>query len=357
MRECGIEQVGKGRNGRPRFWCRTHGGNATGRCGTKLATCERAAQEDVQSNCLELDATAFSGGIALWGAVQPVYDTSGRPPEVGIHVHARREEGSEKEIDGTFSAVSLVHRRDLLDERRILVIAEAGVQYYVSRFLERDVKYLFCTYCGEIHLDADYFAVNPHRRHLCHGCGRYFYDTEQGISNPIMLLRQHLADLDKGRDFKRPDRSLDIRQADHPGGMQIWASNPAIVWTAERPEEEGIHVHLYKESGAEPETDDTFGQVRVDGVDLDEDLVKHLMAQQALVYLRTKIVSLRCPGCRGQHFDRGELAFRPHKNHVCEHCGTEFETPGTRRLVVSNPLVAILDGLRAPVAAEQLSRG
>jgi len=220
------------------------------------------------------------------------------------------------------------------------------VQYYISRFLGRKIKYLFCTHCAEIHLDADYFAVNPHRRHLCHGCGKYFSDSEQAVSNPIMLLVEQLGDVDKPRVFKRPERWLDIDQTDYPGGLQVWASNPAIIWTAERPEEEGIHVHLYRDVGAEPTTDDTFGKVSIDGVHLDEDFVKHLMAQQALSYLTNKVVSLRCPCCGEDHFDREELAFRPHKQHLCEHCGVHFETPGRRRVVVSNPLVDILDRLR-----------
>jgi transposase-like protein len=351
MQSCAIEQVGKARNGKPRFWCRTHGASATGRYGTKLSTCERATEGEVQSDCLELDAGAYSGGVALWGAVSPVYDTSGRPPDAGIHVHARRDESGEKEIDGTFSAVSLIHRLDLLDERRIRITAESAVQYYISRFLERKIKYLFCTYCGAIHLDADYFAVNPHRRHLCHDCGKYFQDSERGISNPIMLLRQQLADLETARVFKRSERCLDIDQADYPGGLQVWASNPAIVWTAERPEEEGIHVHLYTDLDGEPETDETFGKVIIDGVELNENFVRHLMAQQALLYLKNKVVSLRCPRCEGDHFDRQELAFRPHKRHTCEHCGFEFDTPGRRRLVVSNPLVDILDRLQLRAAS------
>src|SRR5712672_4253086 len=39
--------------------------------------------------------------------------------------------------------------------------------------------------------------------------------------------------------------SVGTRQSADPGGMQIWASNPALVWTSARPEEAGLHIHLY----------------------------------------------------------------------------------------------------------------
>ena len=128
--------------------------------------------------------------------------------------------------------------------------------------------------------------------------------------------------------------------------MQIWASNPAILWTAGRPEEEGIHVHLYKRGLVEPIVDETFGSVRIDGVDLEEVFVRQLMAQQALAYLKNKIVSLLCPKCSHPHFDQRDSGFYPHKEHVCESCNTRFLTSGKRRLVVSNPLVAVFDRLR-----------
>jgi hypothetical protein len=161
MQTCVIEQVGKARNGKPRFWCRTHGANATGRYGAKLSTCERAEGEDTSGDHLELDAGAYSGGVALWGAVAPVYDTSGRPIEAGIHVHARRRSGNEKEIDGTFSGVCLIYRRDLFDERLIHITAEAAVQYYISRFLGRKIKYLFCPDCSTPHRDVVILPWHP----------------------------------------------------------------------------------------------------------------------------------------------------------------------------------------------------
>jgi hypothetical protein len=115
-------------------------------------------------------------------------DTSGLPPELGIHVHARKGDDDSKEIDATYDVVVIQCRRDLLDDVTASITAEAAVAYYISRFLKRDLRHLFCTYCGELHLDKEFFAAKPHRRHLCHGCGRYFTDDRKGVSNPIELL-------------------------------------------------------------------------------------------------------------------------------------------------------------------------
>ena len=39
---------------------------------------------------------------------------------------------------------------------------------------------------------------------------------------------------------------LSDQSADHcSGGLLIWGSNPAILWTATRDEEAGVHAHAY----------------------------------------------------------------------------------------------------------------
>jgi len=341
---CVIEEVGKARNGKPRYWCRTHKASATGRFGIRLKECEAAYRDVELGDALHLDETQYPGGIALWGAVPAVYDTTGLPPELGIHVHAREQTGAEKEIDATFPAVIVRDKRDLFSDRHIVITAETAVNYYLSRFTGQTVKHLFCTYCGELHLDAGYFAVHAHRRHLCHGCGRYFQDEDRGVSNPIDYVRELRGDTDSKRSLISAGRCLDVRQADYPGGIQIWAS---IIWTSEKPEEEGIHVHLYGSPRSEPVIDETFSTVRIDGFDLNQRMVQCLMAQNAIPYLKGKIVSLNCPKWGQPHFDDGRLALQPHKEHDCEHCGEKFLTPGSRRLIVSNPLVATLETLRS----------
>lgn len=346
-RPCAIVQLGKSRSGAPRWWCQTHSGPATGRYGARLEECESAHLDTKLTDCFALDANAYLGGVGVWGAVDPIYDTSGRKDKPGLHVHARLAPGDkEKKIDKTYDAVSIRARRDLIDDKLIYITQDTAVAYYVSRFLCRNIKYLFCAHCGTIHLDAGYFAVKPHRRHLCHACGRTFVDNERSISNPIAYIRALRDDFLVDRKIIRPNRALDICQSNYPGGMQIWASNPALLWTSKKNEEEGIHVHLYADANSPPVVDETFSTVRVDGFDLDIAQAAQRMAQQTLPYLRNKLVSLVCPSCGAPHFDRGECGFYPHKTHKCESCGVEFTAPGRRRLVVSNPLIPLLESLK-----------
>ena len=110
-RACHIEHIGKQRNGRPRFWCKVHQASATGRYGARLEICEGAYRDQIAQNVLELDATDFPGGVALWGAVPAVYDTTNLPVETGIHVHARKGSEGNKEIDATFDAVAIIYER------------------------------------------------------------------------------------------------------------------------------------------------------------------------------------------------------------------------------------------------------
>jgi Domain of unknown function (DUF3850) len=37
------------------------------------------------------------------------------------------------------------------------------------------------------------------------------------------------------------------------------------------------------------------------------------------------IEDVTCSSCKRKHFDIGEWAVKPHKTHLCRHCGTEFE--------------------------------
>ena len=331
-KNCSIEHVGKQRNGNPRYWCKTHQCSATGPHGARLRVCVVASKPVKSPKVLELDAQAHPGGIALWGAVEAVYDTSSMPPEIGIHVHARSTQHGQKEIDDTFDAVVV----KLSSTEQANITGETAISFYLSRFLKRGVKLLRCPHCGEAHLDAGYFAVKPHRKHMCQGCGRHFNDTEKSISNPVALLQV----VQRNVPPVRAPRTLDVEQASYSGGVQIWASNPALVWTSDRPEEAGLHIHLYDVQG-NLTVDDTFDHVVLDGIELNETHIQYFMAQQALSYLSDKIVNLVCPKCDTPHFDVGDLAFFPHIEHTCDQCGEKFISNGRRKLVVSNPFVSV----------------
>ena len=317
-----------------------------------MSRCEGAYRTVADYRRFRLDPAEFQGGIALWGAVEPVYNTAVEPAERGIHVHARERAGGRKSIDQTFDAVELPVRRDLYNDERVVVTAETAVAFYISRFLGRKVVGLFCPRCNTPHLDSDWYAVKPHRLHLCHGCNRLFRQETRRVSNPIEMVRHQLGVSSSAAEPIRAKGDLNIRQADYPGGLQIWASNPALIWTSPRREHEGIPVHGWQRRGVSPTLDGTFGRVSIDGIELDEEQLRAFMAQNALIYLKGKVVVLYCPSCGTEVFDRGEAAFRPRNERSCASCGTFFAT-ARRRKVVSNPFVATVKALRRATAEQR----
>lgn len=336
---CQVVAVGKRRDGGTRFWCLRHKADATAKYGKRAKVCRASHIPPIRSaDILKLNIDKYKGGVAMWGAVPAVYDTTRLPMDRGIHVHARAAADAKKELDRTFRAVLISSRR--LPGKGILVSERDAIYYMVSSVFGFRMKYITCSYCGFPHLDQDWFSVHPHRRHLCAGCGRHFGDTETSIGNPICGIRSAC-----GIKIRKPRlsrKTLNFRQADFPGGIQIWGTNPAFIWTNNRQEEAGIHVHAFLKSGDEPELDDTYGTVLIDGVRLDPLMVRVMMAQSVLPSLKNRTMPLICPSCRAPQFSVGNQAFIPTATHRCKACGHEFATPGRLRKAVANPLPGLL---------------
>jgi hypothetical protein len=112
---CHIVDVGKRRDGGTRYWCLRHRADATAKYGKPSTACRTAHVPPIaEKDILTLDFATYPGGVALWGAVPPVYDTTRLPLDRGIHVHSRVTVDSEKELDNTFRAVRIVGK-DLPD--------------------------------------------------------------------------------------------------------------------------------------------------------------------------------------------------------------------------------------------------
>lgn len=288
---------------------------------------------------LELDLNAYPGGIAIWGALPPVYDTTDCFPEGGIHVHARMKTGGVKVIDDTFDVVH-VQFSDLSSS--FVINSEDARSYNIGTILKKRLKYLRCPNCGAVHSDTGCYSVIYHQRHQCQECGQEFDDTEPSISNPIMLLKELLGDTKQDRRVVDPtDRNLVLSQFELLGGVQIWGSNPAMLWTSKKLEESGVHIHGFRKQGLLPSVDETFSFVSIDGIVLDAEMVRYFMAQQALPYLKPYLCSLNCPVCGTSHFDQFDMATTPHSIHMCKTCHTKFESPNERPLSISNPFLSI----------------
>lgn len=344
---CRIVAVGKRRDGGTRYWCLHHKADATAKYGRPAARCRYAHLPEVSAEeTLVLRLEEYTGGVALWGAVPPVYDTSAQPLDRGIHVHARRGYEEKKALDKTFRAVRMVR------EGEEFVISELDAIYFmISSVFGHPLKQVVCTFCRYPHLDKDWFSVHPHRSHLCSGCGKHFRDSVTAVGNPICGLRDAMGLLP--RPSVRVDRPLTLDQAKYPGGIQIWGSNPAIAWTGDRAEEEGIHVHAFDSTNAErPVVDDTFSSVCIDGVTLDPVMVRVLMAQNALPHLADRVAYLACRSCGTAHFKAGDGAVTPLVEHECTKCGETLLVRGRLRKVVGNPLINLLRQIAASAPRE-----
>lgn len=339
---CEITPVGKRRDGGTRYWCLTHKADATAKYGRPATTCRAAHLPPIlPQEILELNLDQYPGGVGLWGAVPPVYDTTRLPLDLGIHVHARTDSDGDKDIDATFRAVRLIGHQ--LPTEGLLISEIDAVYYMISSvfgFAMRDVR---CTHCGYPHLDKDWFSIHPHRRHLCAGCGKNFSDST--IGNRIRATQETLGLLP--RKPVQAAKILSLRQNDYPGGIQAWGSNAAIIWSSEKAEEEGIHVHAYKADGEMPDPDDTFSAVEIDGVRLDPAMVRILMAQNALPHLEARVVPLKCSSCDEMEFSSGEQAFTPVVGRMCSKCQSELRGPTRLRRTIGNPLIATLEQLSA----------
>ena len=184
---CKIEFEVKKRNGKPNWWCRTHGLEASHPSGEPLPACPGAwfepVPEDAQKSiCLD------SGETALWGVVPPGIAIGEVPAEPGkVHVHFRECSDGAKLIDGSFDIVRL--RRGATEA---VVEGMAAQAFAVSVLTSQAMVPLSCPHCREMHIDELKFATRPHRKHQCNSCGRSFWDREPSVSNPLSSLQQDL---------------------------------------------------------------------------------------------------------------------------------------------------------------------
>jgi hypothetical protein len=97
------------------------------------------------------------------------------------------------------------------------------------------------------------------------------------ISTPLKPLHDRYA---RSLKYELPDRVLNLDEYSDCN-YTVWASTPAIVWTAARPQEFGIHVHVHR--GVSRIIDDTFCEVILHGEALQrDDLVKAMIARSII---------------------------------------------------------------------------
>jgi len=267
--QCDIVGAGKMRNGKERWWCRTHQrhwgtkADIADAAGNGVARCSNHSQPMsyiVNPPHLTIQDVAEVG---IWCSMPPALTNIGsekkRRPK--IHVHVRNEPGKDKVVDSDFKALSLHYNSSTslfgsMEITKVHLTPPSVFEFVLALESGRVMGCINCRDCGYPHLDLGTFARTEHSKHLCGNCGRDNTWSKLPIaSTPLKPLHDQ---------FSRANQYVDVTTAinidDYSGlSFQIWASTPAVLWTAQRSQERGIHVHIYKDG--EYLIDDTFGTV------------------------------------------------------------------------------------------------
>ncbi|WP_156370126.1 hypothetical protein [Novosphingobium sp. Leaf2] len=222
--------------------------------------------------------------VGIWCSMPAALSTAEikpRPPK--IHVHVRDTPQADKRIDKDFTVASTIHstREGLFGEgelARVDITPAAAFNFVCALEAHLEMGCIDCSNCGYPHLDLGDFAKTPHRKHFCANCGRdSTWSKGAIISTPLKPLHDRTA---TRLTTLLPDRSLNLD--DHKGrNYTVWASTPAIVWTASRPQEYGIHVHVH--DGADRIIDETFGEVILNGKALVREELLQAMIDRTIV--------------------------------------------------------------------------
>lgn len=281
---CDIVEAGKFRMGAPRWWCRTHqaywGAKAdlqSFKDSGEMKCASHSLPMSYQVSPFEIDMTK-NAEVGVWCSMPAALSSrpiNNRRPK--IHVHVRATTDGDKETDRDFNAISVRYSKEhnLFSNQEIAFVnitPPSAYEFVVA--LEDGVLLdcINCKKCGYPHLDLGDFGVTPHKKHFCGNCGfDSTWSKTEIISTPLKPLHDAFP---KSLNFVEPDRSLnfdDYVDCDYT----IWASTPAILWTADRAQEKGIHVHISK--GGERLVDETFSEVIMDGKALERSELLKLM--------------------------------------------------------------------------------
>ena len=276
--DCEIVAAGKMRNGKDRWWCRTHQAH----WGTLADIADASAHGSMRcSNHAQPMSYVVSphhiviqdhGEVGVWCSLPPAltHEGPGQMRRPKIHVHVRDVPDGPKVVDQDFKALSLVYDAagnklfGSLEISKVHLTPPSALEFVLALETGRAMRCINCNKCGYPHLDLGDFARTPHRKHLCGNCGSDSTWSKVPVaSTPLKPLHDQYS---RANEYDDVERELNL---DDFAGLpfQVWASTPAVLWTAERRQERGIHVHVYGADGYA--VDDTFGTVVHRGRSLD----------------------------------------------------------------------------------------
>jgi len=286
---CQIIPAGKFRNGESRWYCKTHqihwGAKADYAAASESGEVKCSNHLTKMSyviNPLEIDFKDFEE-IGIWCSLPPGLTSEAIEPRAPkIHVHKRFSGKERKVLDKDFDAIVCSYNQNLglfenLEISKIQVTPPAAFEFVRSLEEGRIMSCITCKKCGYPHLDLGDFANKPHKKHFCGNCGNdSIWSSVPIVSTPLKPLHDQFSN---SNTYIDPDRSLNLDEyAGHK--FDLWASTPAVVWTADRPQEKGIHVHVY--GNGRLIVDDTFSTVISQGQELQRSEIWNNMVRSTL---------------------------------------------------------------------------
>lgn len=275
---CHIIPCGRFRNGALRWYCKTHqihwGTNADiaalPESGEVLCS-NHLTEMSYVVDPLEVSFNEYDE-IGIWCSLPPAL--SSRPIErraPKIHVHKRFSGAEKKVLDRDFDAIVCSYNQDAglfvsTEITMIQITPPAAFEFVRSIEEQYETACVTCKKCGYPHLDLGSFARTPHSKHFCGNCGNdSIWSSEKIVSTPLKPLHDQFSN---SNTYVPPDRRLNLDEyPEHH--FDMWSSTPAILWTANRPQELGIHLHIYDGETTRRVVDDTFAEVTLNGLSLD----------------------------------------------------------------------------------------
>lgn len=287
---CAFIETSLARNGKPRWWCQVHqtywGRKADLQYAEKHGrmSCGNSWQPMWYVKDPKTFATGMQAELGVWCGLGAAL--SSRPilkERPRIHVHIRDREGGPKQTDNDYTAISIkvAAKLELFgDKSRIVHITPpAALAYLRAKEEGWPVTTIECGKCKSPHLDLGEFAQKPHLKHICGNCGwDHTRGDGPGSSNPLFRLFERTADNTQIVPARKKHLDLD-KYADLD--WDVWASTPAIVWTAKRPQESGIHVHVF-DQGREI-INDTYAEVTYKGKPLNRGKLYKMMLDNTIL--------------------------------------------------------------------------
>lgn len=284
---CHIVPCGKFRNGAKRWYCKTHqmhwgtlGDLEAVPSSGEVRCSNHAMPMSYVVDPLMVEFNDFEE-IGIWCSLPPALSSrpiQKRPPK--IHVHKRYTGSENKTLDRDFDAIVCAYNQDTglfasTEITQIQVTPPAAFEFVRSLELGHKTDCVSCRKCGYPHLDLGSFARHPHSKHFCGNCGNdSVISSDKIVSTPLKPLHDQFH---QANEYLTPDRSINLD--DYEGHhFDVWASTPAVLWTADRPQERGVHVHVYIDNGPRRIEDNTFGEVIYRGKVLNRDALWQSMS-------------------------------------------------------------------------------